>query len=547
MNNAKEYRKIITKILSGEIKTKSDLNEEKRKLSTKLKLNKFIRNSEILKHAKSDEKSGLNLLLKKPTRTTSGVAIVAVMTKPDKCPHGKCKYCPGGVDIGSPQSYTGKEPAARRAIRYNFDPYLQTTLRISQLKTIGHKTSKIELIIMGGTLTAQCIDYQEFVVKECLRAMNEFNENYEFLIKSGEEKFLEKYKDKKPTFQYLEDIQKQNETAPARCVGMTFEPRPDWARCDQIDYMLKFGVTRIEMGVQNPYDFIYNRINRGHTVSDVVCATQELKDSGIKVGYHLMPGILGNNPEQDMRAVHKIFNDSRFMPDMIKIYPLIVIKGTEYYDWWKAGSFEPMTTDEAIELIVKIKAMLPKWVRTMRIMRDIPSNLVEAGIKPSNLGELVYKRMDELGIKCKCIRCREVSQFLKKGIEPKINDVKLTRIDYDASCGKEIFLSFEDAKQDILIGFLRLRIPYEPHRSEIVNASIVRELHIYGPMVEVNEKPKYEFQHRGYGAELLKEAERITKEEFNLNKILVISGIGAREYYRKFGYERDGVYMGKGL
>jgi len=547
-------RKIINKILEGEIKTEAELNEEKRKLSAKLKLNKFIRNSEILKFAEPEERGKLKLLLKRPTRTTSGVAVVAVMTKPSKCPHGKCRYCPGGVELGVPQSYTGKEPAARRAIRYEFDPYLQAAIRTSQLKIIGHPVDKVELIVMGGTLTAQCIDYQEFVVKECLRAMNEFKKNYEFIEKFGEEEFVEKYRGerkgregRKRSFQYLEDIQKQNETAPVRCVGMTFEPRPDRARCEQIDYMLNFGVTRIEMGVQNPYDFIYRRVNRGHTVADVVCATQELKDSGIKVGYHLMPGILGNNPGQDMRAFHKIFNDSRFMPDMLKIYPLIILKGTEYYDLWKSGNFKPMTTDEAVDLIVKIKGKLPEWVRTMRIMRDIPSNLVEAGIKHSNLGELVYNRMEELGVKCNCIRCREVGLFLRKGIEPENDNIKLVRTDYEASGGKEIFLSYEDVKQDILIGFLRLRIPYKPHRPEIVSASLVRELHVYGPMVEIGEKPGYEFQHRGYGRELLKEAERITREEFNLNKILVTSGIGAREYYRKFGYGRDGVYMGKEL
>lgn len=546
--NKNEYRKIITKILSGKIKTEAELNEEKRKLSAKLKLNRFLRNSEILKFADKNERDKLKLLLKRPTRTTSGVAVVAVMTKPSKCPHGKCKYCPGGKELGVPQSYTGKEPATRRAIRYGFDPYIQTTMRTAQLKMIGHPVDKVELIIMGGTLTAQCYDYQEFAVKECLRAMNEFNENYEFIKEFGEDDFLKKYKkESKIQFQYLEDIQNQNETAPVRCVGMTFEPRPDWARKPEINNMLNFGVTRIEMGVQNPYDFIYKRVDRGHTVLDVVKATQELKDSGIKVGYHMMPGILGNNPEQDLRAFHKIFNDSRFMPDMLKIYPLIIIKGTEYYDLWKSGKFEPITTEEAVELIVKIKAILPRWVRTMRIMRDIPSNLVEAGIKHSNLGELVYNRMAELGVKCKCIRCREVGGFLRKGIEPGVDNIKLIRTDYEASGGKEIFLSFEDVAQDILIGFLRLRIPYKPFRPEIINTSLVRELHVYGPMVEINEKPIYEFQHRGYGKELLREAERITREEFNLNKILVTSGIGAREYYKKFDYERDGVYMGKKL
>lgn len=542
------YREIIGKILSGAIKTRNELDCEKRALCVKLGLNQFIRNSEILEHARQEERGAiLNLLQKKPTRTVSGVAVVAAMTQPSKCPHGKCKYCPGGPDIEVPQSYTGKEPATRRAIRYEFNPYLQVTLRLAQLKKIGHPVDKAELIVMGGTLTAQCLDYQEWFVKECIRAMNEFSENYEVIEEIGEEGFIKKYKKIPAKFRYIEDIQQENENSDVRCVGMTFEPRPDWARSEEINNMLGFGVTRIEMGVQNPDDEIYKKVERGHTVQDVISATQELKDSGLKVSYHMMPGIMGNNPELDIGAFKRIFEDPDFRPDMLKIYPLIVLKGTEYYDWWRAGKFEPITTEEAVDTIIEVKRIMPKWVRTMRIMRDIPSNLVEAGIKHSNLGELVYSEMEKRGVKCGCIRCREVGRFLQNGIQPNPRDIGLARTDYEASGGLEIFLSFEDTKQDMLIGFLRLRIPNKPFRPEITNAALVRELHVYGPMVEIGEKPKYEWQHRGYGKELLEEAERIAREEFGEKKILVTSGIGARNYYRKFAYERDGVYMGKKL
>jgi len=546
-NHKQEYRKVIEKILSGEIKTAGQLDLEKRRLAKELNLGKFIRNSEILRYAKPSEKEKLKLLVKKPIRTESGVAVVAVMTKPAPCPHGKCRYCPGGPQIDVPQSYTGKEPATRRAIQYGFDPYMQTTFRLEQLKTIGHPVDKVELIVMGGTLTAQCIDYQEWFVKRCLEAMNDFEENYDFIFNSGDTAFLEKKKEEEYKFRYLEEIQEMNETAPARCVGVTFEPRPDWATKEQIDYMLNLGVTRIEMGVQNPYDFIYRRINRGHRVKDVAEATRQLKDSGLKVAYHMMPGLLGYNPGLDLRGFKKIFEDERFRPDMLKLYPLIILKGTEYYDMWEKGEFEPITTRQAVEIIVKVKEMMPKWVRTIRIMRDIPSNLVEAGIKSSNLGEIVYKEMEKMGIKCSCIRCREVGHKLREGIEPKLDYIGLTRTEYDASGGREIFLSYEDTKQDILIGFLRLRKPHGPFRKEIVDAMLVRELHVYGPMVEIGESPRYEWQHRGYGRELLAEAERISREEFDAGKILITSGIGARDYYRKFGYRGDGVYMGKEL
>lgn len=549
MSSEIEFRWVIEKILSGGVSSQDELDEAKREVCQKLGLKGFIRNSEILKYAKSAERRRLlPLLQKKPVRTISGVAVVAAMTQPSRCPHGKCKYCPGGPDINVPQSYTGKEPATRRAIQYNFDPYLQTTFRLYQLRTIGHPIDKVELIVMGGTLTAQMLDYQEWFVKNCLKAMNDFNRSCRLIKKVGHETFVERYVNSKKVFEYMEDVQKRNENASVRCVGLTFEPRPDWCKQEQINFMLDFGVTRVEIGVQNPDDRIYKLVDRGHTVRDVVEATQQLKDSGLKVGYHMMPGILGHHPKKDFDAFKKIFSDQNFKPDMLKIYPCIVLKGTEYYDRWSSGEFTPLTTEQAVDLIVKVKKVMPPWVRTMRIMRDIPSNLVEAGIKASNLGQLVYRRMEETNIKCSCIRCREVGRFLLKGVEPDEDNVELVRRDYKASNGDEVFLSFEDRKQDVLIGFLRLRIPYKPFRPEIIpKTALVRELHVYGPLLELGEKPEFEWQHRGYGRELLVEAEKIARREFNMNKILVTSGVGVRSYYRKFGYNKIGVYMGKSI
>jgi len=545
----RECRKLLARIISGEISSREQLDLEKRRLCTELGLDHFIRNSEILKYAKAGEKDRvLSLLQKKPSRTLSGVAVVAAMTSPMECPHGRCRYCPGGPDINVPQSYTGKEPATRRAIQYDFNPYLQTTFRLHQLAQIGHPIDKVELIVMGGTLTARTFDYQDFFVKECLRAMNNFPQNKEKINAVGEKKFIREYKKSSYEFEYTESVQEANESASVRCVGITFEPRPDWAKKEQIDYMLSFGVTRVEIGVQNPDDEIYELVERGHTVADVADATQQLRDSGLKVGYHMMPGIMGGDKKLDLSAFETVFNDPRFKPDMIKIYPCIVLEDTDYYKKWVAGEFTPLSTEQAVELIVEIKRTLPKWVRTMRIMRDIPSNLVAAGIKSSNLGQLVYERMDELSVKCDCIRCREVGRFLSDGVEPNTSDISLLRQDYDAGGGKEVFLSFEDTKKDLLIGFLRLRNPFKPHRPEVdEKTALVRELHVYGPMVELGEKPTSEWQHRGYGRELLAAAEKIACEEFDAKKILVTSGVGAREYYRKFAYTRDGVYMGKKL
>lgn len=543
-------REIIRKILSGEIKTKEQVDLEKKKLLEKFHLSAFIKNSDILRNAKNENEREkiLKILQKKPSRTLSGVAVVAVMTKPSKCPHGKCAYCPGGPEIGAPQSYTGKEPATLRALSYSFDPYLQVTFRLHQLKEIGHPIDKVELIVMGGTLTAQPLSYQKYFVSECLRAMNDFQKNSKEIKKFGSEKFIENFKKEKKIKVSLEKIQKKNENSYARCVGMTFEPRPDFAKKKQINKMLKFGVTRVEIGVQLPFDFVYKKVKRGHTLEDVVEATQQLKDSGLKVCYHMMPGLIGKNFEKDLEAFNLIFSDQRFKPDMLKIYPCLILKGTEYYEMWKSKKFKPLETYDAVEEILEVKKIMPPWVRTMRIQRDIPSQLIEAGVKASNLGQIVYREMEKRNIKCSCIRCREVGHAIKRGIFPNERDIELVRRDYNASNGNEIFLSFEDVKQDILIGFLRLRIPWKPFRKEISKkTALIRELHIYGPMLEISEKPKEEWQHRGYGKELLEEAEKISAEEFDMKKILVTSGIGARNYYRKFFYRKYGVYMGKKL
>lgn len=521
-------REILERILAGKITDKPSLTREKARLSEKYKLGRFPRNSEILAYAEEDEYDDvLHLLQKKPTRTISGVAVIAAMTKPHKCPHGKCIYCPGGVDVEVPQSYTGKEPATRRAIMHGYDPYEQVWARLEQLDKIGHPIDKCELILMGGTLPSQPYAYQEFFVKGCLQAMND-------------------YPKKAKKIGTLDGIQKANETAAVRCVGMTFETRPDYAFAPQVDTMLKLGGTKVELGVQTLSDAVYKKVKRGHNIADVARATQICRDSLLKVGYQMMPGLFVDE-KQDHKMFKELFSDERFKPDLIKFYPCLVLKGTKLYDMWKKGEYKPYTTEQAIRLISKVKKVIPPWVRVIRIQRDIPVDLVVAGVTKSNLRELVEAEMRAHGDCCRCIRCREIGlRMSKEKIKPDACAIELKRIDYDAGGGKEVFLSFEDTTNDLLIGFLRLRKPSDKaHRLEMKGAAGIRELHVYGPMVEIGEKPEEKWQHRGYGQELLREAERIAEEDWGLKTVNVISGIGARQYYRKFGYAKNGPYMGK--
>jgi len=540
MKEAQRY--IIEEILDGNVKSRKDLQKLKLKVCRDFQLDKFPSNSSILKEATLPEQKWISpLLKKKPTRTISGVAVVAVMCPPHQCPHGRCFYCPE-CDT-APPSYTGEEPAALRARMFDFHPYRQVYNRLLQLESIGHPLDKVELIIMGGTFPSQPICFQEWFITRCIQAMNDFGGDRDKMEVSTDDEL-----DVPTYFRYLTDAQVDNERSRVRCVGMTFETRPDYSKKEDVDRMLQMGVTRVELGVQTIYNFVYHRMERGHRVEDVVEANQVLRDSGLKVAMHFMPGLL-SNPEMDLRIFRRVFSDGSFMPDMLKIYPCLVTKGSRLHQNWEKGIYQPYSTADAVEVIVEIKKMLPKWVRTMRIQRDIPAQLIEAGVKKSNLGELVYRRLEDEGSKCQCIRCREVGHQASRGIYPDLDRVRLLREEYEAVGGREIFLSAEDPENDVLMGFLRLRMPSSAvHRSEIdVNTSLVRELHVYGPVVPLGERKVDAGQHRGYGEELLKEAERIAREEHEMKKMVITSGVGVREYYRKFGYRKEGPYMSRSL
>jgi elongator complex protein 3 len=470
---------------------------------------------------------------RKPVRTISGVAVVAVMTSPYPCPHGRCIMCPRGDN--APQSYTGNEPAAMRAARHDFDPYSQVAARLTQLSQTGHRVGKVELIVMGGTITARDLSYQRWFVGRCLEAMNDYP------ISPREKhpaKLFTKVSSKHPA-------QDRNEYARVRNVGMTFETRPDYAREKEINEMLAMGVTKVELGVQHIRDEVLEKIKRGHGVNDTIDANRMLRDSALKVGFHVMPGLPGSDSDIDLQMFKTIFCDDAFKPDYLKIYPTLVIRGTKLYEMWRSGEYEPLSSEEAAELIAKVKGMLPGWIRIQRVQRDIPSPYIDAGVKKSNLRQLARKELERIGGKCECIRCREVGHAFLDGRKPEEKEIELTIQKYDAVGGIEYFLSYEDRGNHILIGFLRLRFPGNPHRKELSDAALVRDLHIYGPMVPVGEKAADDaWQHRGYGTNLLLEAERIASDE-GFERVSVMSGIGVRAYYRRFGYERDGPFMSK--
>ncbi|WP_287950253.1 tRNA uridine(34) 5-carboxymethylaminomethyl modification radical SAM/GNAT enzyme Elp3 [Acidiplasma sp.] len=512
------YEEITNELKSGRIRNKMELQKEKVKLSKKFNLDVVPSDVEILNYG--DNKNEFReLLKKKPTRTISGVAVVAAMTSPEACPHGKCLFCPGGVDNNSPQSYTGFEPSALRGRNNYYDSYNITFNRLKQLENIGHDTSKVDLIVMGGTFTARTEEYQKNFVKGCLDGMNKKISN------TLEESILE------------------NETASRRCIGLTIETKPDWFYEKEIDLALSYGTTKVELGVQILNDKILRDNLRGHGIEEIIRSTQLARDAGLKVLYHLMPGMYGADYKDDIKSFDLMMSSPDYMPDMLKIYPTLVVKNTSVYRLWREGKYTPYDTERAVQVISYFMKNMPPWVRVMRMQRDIPVHFIEAGVKRSDLHNLVNENLKSLGIRTMEIRSREV------GItgEKFDGDYKLIRRNYIAAGGDEIFLSFENSRNEI-IGYLRLRIPSEmAHRKEVLGSSIIREIKVLGDVVPIGSEIETNWQHHGFGQRLIREAERITLEEYDKKRILVISGIGVRNYFRKLGYERLGPYMAKSL
>lgn len=459
------------------------------------------------------------LLRTRPVRSLSGIVNVSVLTKPYPCP-GECIYCP--YQEGTPKSYLKGEPAVMRAELSDYDPHQQVEGRIKSLQKEGHPTDKIELRIIGGTWSYYPHQYQNYFIKKCFEAAN------------GE------------SSSSLNRAQQQNENADHRIIGLSIETRPDFIDKKEIRHLRNLGITRVEIGVQTLSDKILNLVKRGHTVQDTAKATKLLKNAGFKVCYQMMPNLPGSSIEQDNQMFKDLFSDSKFQPDLLKIYPTVLLKQAPLYQWYRQGKYQPYSKNQLIKLLKSIKKDIPYYCRIQRIIRDIPTDQIVAGCKVSNLRQIIHQQMREEKWQCNCIRCREV----RNHYGPK-EKLKLFRENYKASKGKEVFLSLETPNRK-LYALLRLRVPtyiFEKKKHFIPvlnNSAIIREVHTYGQMVPIAGN-KLAPQHKGLGKKLIKQAERIARQEFGLEKMVVISAVGARNYFRKLGYELKDTYMIKEL
>ena len=507
-------------------------------------------------------------LLAKPVRSASGVAVIAVMCKPHRCPHiamagNICVYCPGGPDSDfeySTQSYTGYEPTSIRAIRARYDPQLQVRHRLDQLRRLGHRADKIEFIVMGGTFMSLPRDYRDYFIRNLHDAL------------SGHQS------------RDVAEAVRYGALARTKCVGLTIETRPDYCLRPHLSDMLSYGCTRLEVGVQSVYEDVARDTNRGHTVDAVRDCLSMAKDAGFKCIAHMMPNLPNVDPERDLVQFMEFFEDPFFCVDGLKIYPTLVIRGTGLYELWRSGRYASYAPDVLVDLLAQVLALVPPWTRVYRIQRDIPMpHVSSSGVKKGNIRQYVLKRMSKLGLVCRDIRTREVgiTMLHDPHYAPDTHGrVELVRRDYVGSGGWETFLSYEDVSQDVLIGMARLRrlgpmtyrpelIPRAPGPSPAPagpagsaqpsglqgpegslgqGISMVRELHVYGTAVGVHQTtgPGL-FQHRGYGAALIRQAETIAIQEHRAAKLAIISGVGTRGYYRNLGYHVDGVYVSRDL
>ncbi|MDZ4216817.1 MAG: tRNA uridine(34) 5-carboxymethylaminomethyl modification radical SAM/GNAT enzyme Elp3, partial [Candidatus Gracilibacteria bacterium] len=516
---------------------------------------------DLLKEGKMEPNEELlGFIQKRKVRTMSGVAPVTVLTKPFPCP-GKCTYCP--TDVRMPKSYLPSQPAAQRGFRQRFDPYSQVFVRLKALEMTGHQVSKVELRILGGTWSSYPKTYQTWFVKRCLQAMNEYRivRSSEFAVWSSRNTIVSRYgSDEVNTLMVksigggsmkFEDVVRGNETAAVRCIGINIETRPDWIDEAEVIRLRRLGVTKVEIGVQTTDDRVQELTRRGHGLQAVRDATRLLKDAGFKISYHMMPNLEGSTVELDKRMIGELFEGSDYQPDYLKIYPCVVIPRTSLSVRYRKGLYQPYDDETLEEVLLENMKSVPEWCRIDRVARDIPAGDIEAGTKISNIRQILEQWLEKEGTPCRDIRAREI-----KGEDFDPTDVQLIVREYEASGGRELFLSYEDVKQDKLIALLRLRFSGRTFFDELKGAALIREVHVYGRQIavgegnEAKEKMKNEGvlqkQHQGWGGKLMREAERMAFES-GYQKIAVIAGIGTREYYRKFGYVLAGTYMIKAL
>jgi elongator complex protein 3 len=529
----------------------------------------------------------LSRLRRKPVRTMSGVTPVTVLTKPFPCP-GKCIFCPN--DVRMPKSYLADEPGAQRAEKNAFDPYLQTYIRMLTYRNLGHPTDKIEIIILGGTWSFYPETYQIWFVKRIFDALHDFGKGIdrrEDVVQALHEKSMfhgenisnvviegvtldesynqvvqniyadEMYRsrglvqemidsgqkrsvvDEYATWEELEIAHKENETAVCRSVGLVVETRPDHINEEEVIRVRRLGATKVQIGFQSLNDKVLDMNKRGHDVAATRRAVTLLRKAGFKIHAHWMPNLYGSSPAEDIADYDTLFGDPDFRPDELKIYPCSLIESAELMQQYQAGTWQPYSHDELLEILVECFKQTPEYCRLTRVIRDIPGPDIVDGNKVTNFRQLVDIELEKQGVKSVDIRAREIRT--KKVTS---DDLRIDSVAYASSIGDEIFLQYITEQRDI-VGFLRLSLPYadeQPLLDELAGCAMIREVHVYGLSIGIGDSMEGRAQHLGLGSKLIEQAVEIARSK-GYAKLAVISAIGTRKYYDKRGFTDGNLYQ----
>ena len=477
----------------------------------------------------------------KPRRSASGVATITVITKPWGC-RNNCVYCPN--DPKMPKSYLSDEPACQRAERNGFHPYLQVARRLRTLSLMGHETGKVELIVLGGTWLDYPADYRSWYVCELFRALNDGDE--------ARERALDEY-DTSGTFpsregehSSLEALHTANESADHRVVGLVVETRPDTIDCDALADLRRLGCTKIQVGVQSIDPEILRENGRSETPETIAETLSLARLFGFKTHTHFMLNLLGATPESDKRDYLTFVSDPRFVPDEVKLYPCALVAGTQLVDHFEDGTWRPYEEEELLDVLCTDMIATPPFMRVSRMIRDISAKDILVGNKKTNLRQLVDERLMSEGASVSEIRFREIATE-----EVSLDSIALDDYEYETASTHEHFLQWVTPDYRI-VGFLRLSLP---HADDIARygdglpighgEAMIREVHVYGFATNVDSSGS-SAQHRGLGRSLIEKACEIACEN-GYTAINVISAVGTRAYYRRLGFEDNGLYQRRAL
>lgn len=495
------------------------------------------------------------LIRKRGVRSLSGVTVISLLTKFWGCP-GKCVYCPTFEWL--PKSYIPNEPAVQRAELNEFDPILQIHNRLRALEVTGHKIEKNDIRIIGWTWSVYPKAYQEDFIKWIYNAFNTYDEMKENIEETDlwSERFASfKLKEwyKLKLSNSLEEAKKLNETSRCRIIWIAIETRPDWINPEEIARLRGYWVTRVEIGYQTTIDEINDLNKRWHWNKESIEATKLLKNAWFKVVAHMMPNLLGSNPEMDKKSLARVFDDQAFRPDELKIYPMVVTDKSELTEIWRNGWFKPYDDETLIDLTAELEAMIPEYMRLNRTYRDIPASEILAGSHVSNLRQIVEAKLKKKWIHLVDIRHREIKDKVNIAANATMNI-----FDYEASDWKEFFLTFEDKDDRTIFSLLRLRLPETDKNidtetaklyaliPELTWAALIREIHTFWDQLSIWEVWSTFGQHLGFWKRLIEKAEEIAKSNW-YKKMAVIAGVWVRWYYEKRWYHLEWEYMVKEL